>query len=356
MARMRLDVRNARSALTLGPLFPKMGNPDMEDKVGMGIALVTLHSSLRKGKHANHLQWDSMRKTPTWANHAYEAIVGDEGGSIFASDNRKLYVADGSTRSRWFSSFILGAKRRMGIIRKQDEALTIAQLLLLLEVAEEMWREARQYPARRRRIEEVSAFVCIGFCALLRGEEVPLISIMGMLCYWEASKSHKIPHVMVTLRGRFKGEDNLRWHLVPIADVTASGIPTRVWVSRLLRTRVSDEGCDEGPLFADKDGNKAPLKLYNGDFRDLLEKAKERNPKIFPAGVAIEDYSLRRSLRRGSTTEAQNKKVPEATIDLINRWRRREAAQGAEPGLEMRQVYTQTLSAIETTLRYSQSL
>ena len=123
-----------------------------------------------------------------------------------------------------------------------------------------------------------------------------------------------------------------------------------------MHTRVTEEGCTEGPLFADKSGNKAALKLYDGDFKDLLEKALERNPRVFPTKVEIEDYSLRHSLRRGSTTEAQNKKVPGETIDLINRWRKREAARGAEPGLPMRQVYTQALSALETTLRFSQSL
>uniref|UniRef100_A0A7S2LX02 Uncharacterized protein n=1 Tax=Skeletonema marinoi TaxID=267567 RepID=A0A7S2LX02_9STRA len=113
---MRLDLKNARKALSLGPLFPKMGNPRMEDKVGMGVALVTSHASLRPGKNAWpwHLQWDSMRKTPTWANHAYKAIMGDEGGSIFSSDNKKMYLSEGSCESRWFSAFILGAKKRMG--------------------------------------------------------------------------------------------------------------------------------------------------------------------------------------------------------------------------------------------------
>ena len=71
--------------------------------------------------------------------------------------------------------------------------------------------------------------------------------------------------------------------------------------------------------------------------------------------TVIDDYQLKRSLRRGSTIEATNKKVPGESIDLMNRWRKRELAQGAEPGLAMRQVYTQTILALESTLRYSQS-
>ena len=58
----------------------------------------------------------------------------------------------------------------------------------------------------------------------------------------------------------------------------------------------------------------------------------------------------------GSTTEATNNNVPGTTIGMVNRWRKREAAKGTEPGLLMRQVYTDALAAMETTLRYSQSL
>ena len=353
--KMRLDVGKARDKMTIGPLFPKMGNPRMEDRVGMGIALVSLEASLRKGKYAPTLQHETIRKTVTWANHAHKACTGGAGGSIFTSDNKKMYLSDGPGESRWFSAFLLGLKRRIGVIRKQDEPLSIDQLLVALEIAEEIWMESADFPARRKRIEEVGAFMCIGFCASLRGEEVPLVSILGMLEYWEASLSHEIPHIMVTLRGRFKGEHNLKWHLVPIAVITASRIPTKVWVSRLMHTRVKLEGCREGPLFADKRGRKATLKMYDGDFKGLLEKALERSPKVFPEKTVIDDYQLKRSLRRGSTTEATNKKVPGESIDLMNRWRKRELAQGAEPGLAMRQVYTQTILALESTLRYSQS-
>ena len=148
----------------------------------------------------------------------------------------------------------------------------------------------------------------------------------------------------------------MKWHLIPIADVTRSGIPTRKWVSRLLVRRCVEEGQREGPLFAKIDGTPALLSMYNPTFRRLLEKTRETNPRAFSAKTSMEDYSLRRSLRRGSTTEAQNNGVPEATIELVNRWRKREKAKGAEPGLPMRQVYTQALSALPTTLRYSQSL
>ncbi len=45
-----------------------------------------------------------------------------------------------------------------------------------------------------------------------------------------------------------------------------------------------------------------------------------------------------------------------ATLDRVNGWRKRDVFKGTEPGLAMRQVYTDALSAIEATIKYSQSL
>ena len=86
-----------------------------------------------------------------------------------------------------------------------------------------------------------------------------------------------------------------------------------------------------------------------------MERVREEFPDRFSKAVDIRNYSLRRSPRRGATTTAANNKVDETTTELIGRWRRREKARGAEPGLPMRQVYTQVSNALEALIRYSQS-
>ena len=110
-----------------------------------------------------------------------------------------------------------------------------------------------------------------------------------------------------------------------------------------------------GYLFARPSGAKASLGDYDPLFRQYLTRVREKRPKLFSKAVDISDYSLRRSLRRGATTEAENNKVDPVAIELINRWRKKEAAKGAEAGLPMRQVYTQVSRAIEAVLRFSQS-
>ena len=79
------------------------------------------------------------------------------------------------------------------------------------------------------------------------------------------------------------------------------------------------------------------------------------HPELFTTGVFIGDFSLRRSPRRGATTEAKNNKVYTAAIKLINRCRKREATRGTEAGLSMRQVYTQVSRAVLASLHLSKS-
>jgi hypothetical protein len=43
-------------------------------------------------------------------------------------------------------------------------------------------------------------------------------------------------------------------------------------------------------------------------------------------------------------------------MELINRWRTKEAAKGSVPNLPMRQVYTEVKSTLPTMLEYSQAL
>ena len=144
-------------------------------------------------------------------------------------------------------------------------------------------------------------------------------------------------------------------YCVPITDLTKSKIPTQRWISRLLSRRVRVEGHRTGYLFARPKGRKASLGDYDPLFRDYLARAQRIRPQLFSGLVAIEDFSLRRSLRRGATTEAENNNVDTVAIELTNRWRRKEAARGSEAGLSMRQVYTQVSRAVVAALRFSQS-
>ena len=68
----------------------------------------------------------------------------------------------------------MGAKKRMGMVRKQDEPLTLPQLLVFLEVVEEEWNDT-QDSKEKKLLEEVASFVCI----------------LGFACHLEERKFHQ---------------------------------------------------------------------------------------------------------------------------------------------------------------------
>ena len=167
----------------------------------MAVALVMLNASLRPGQYADHLQYDSMRKTPTWFRNVHEAGAGYSVDTIYAQDEKKVHVTTCVTSGEWFVRCKLGAKLRMGQIRKQDEAFTPAIIHALDKIAQDLWENSLD-EGEKKKLEELMAFVLMEFCGCLRGEEVPLVSLKGLLEFWEETTKADDPFIMLTLHGR----------------------------------------------------------------------------------------------------------------------------------------------------------
>ena len=355
LGRIRLDYRSARQVFSIYEPLPLLGWEKLEDRVGMGVAIMTLHSSLRPGKYCRHLQFDSMRKTPTWYGHLHRGGTEYSRLTLFAQDERKVKTSTCPTDGEWFQRFKLGAKLRMGQIRKQNEAFTSGLILALDKVAEELW-EASISEVDKEEIEATMTFVITTFCAALRQEEVSLLSLTRLLTFWEETTTQeKSPHILLTLHGRFKGETGVRWHCVPIALTTRSNLPVGKWIARLIKRRVFSQGKLTGWLFGDSTGSRIKFGRYDPCLIDLLERVKVHFPEHIHKVTEPGDFSLWRSGRRGAITEAANQKVDQQIIELMGRWRQREAARGTEPGLPMRQVYTQMRSVFPAMISFSSS-
>jgi hypothetical protein len=75
-------------------------------------------------------------------------------------------------------------------------------------VCEEAWAAAGS-PKSKADVEDLMCYVLTEFCGNLRGEEVPLLSLKGLLHFWNESLKHSPPYIMLTLHGKFKGETGL---------------------------------------------------------------------------------------------------------------------------------------------------
>ncbi len=107
-------------------ILPVLGNPAVGDRVGLGIALTTVLTSLRPGKHTSNVQFDTIRKTQTWYANAYDAGENYSCETVVGLDQKKQYGSTGHTFGKWFARFMRGVRLCMGMVcrRRQNEALT----------------------------------------------------------------------------------------------------------------------------------------------------------------------------------------------------------------------------------------
>ena len=286
----------------------------------------------------------------------YHAGSAYDTNSLYAKDDRKLHATSCPTAGEWFVRFKHGARLRMGEVRRQKEALSSRMILAILREVERDWSSSSTHDDQRS-LEEFAAALLISFGTALRGEEVTLVSLRGMLETWEECiEASPHPYIMVTLHGRFMGETGLRWHCLPLSIHTQSSLPFKRWIGRFLRRTHVHEGRSSGWLFAREDGSRKVFSEYDPMLIDFLDRAREEDPTLMSTLAELSDFSFRRSVRSGLTTQATNAGVPGPSIDLIGRWRKKEAARGSEPGLPMRQVYTRVRDLVEGLLKFSRGL
>jgi hypothetical protein len=253
-ARAKADYEMAMQQLSIMPerLLLRLGSEEVHDRVGMSEALVTLTTSLRHGRNSKHIQYDTMQKTRTWLNNAHDARQEYLSETVVGLDRVKQYVTTGHTLGKWFGRFMRGSRMRMGMIHRQNKALTLALAMTICVEAESRWHSPVGDDARKK-LKDMAVFMLPALGAGLQGEEVPLISLDGLITFWDELRLDADSHIMLTLQGHFKGEVDEWWHLVPISkDARRSGLPFRKWMERVLHCRVNLQGQETGWLFQDR--------------------------------------------------------------------------------------------------------
>ena len=249
----------------------------------------------------------------------------------------------------------------MGDVKIQDAAMSVDVLLVLGEILERRYQDAEQNQDQKLVFElaNAGAALMIGFSSALRGEELGHARLFETRELTKQGHMHPTrPHVLIALEGRFKGMIARQKHKIPLAERTNSGVHNRKWLVRLLRA-YDRRQVTQGPLFQPKPNSERSSTIQQLDvwLHDLLvECQKEREDLLGNDLDSLGTYSFRRSLRRGSTTQARNKRVPKDVIVLNNRWRSQEQARGRFAQADMIDLYTDVVAALETLLQYSTAL
>ncbi len=325
--------------------------------MGLSIALTTVLALLRQGRNTTDVQFALIRKTQTWYANAYDAGENFSCKTVVGLDQKKQYLSTGHTFGKWFSRFMRGARLRTGMVCRQNEALMSKLTLGVCAKAKKIWSLAHS-EVKRTEMENAVCFTLIAFGMGLWGEEVPLVSLEGLLNFWMETRrgNNDERHMMMTFLGWFKGEVDSRWHMVPICNKTRSNIPFCLWMERIMRRRVNHQHRTKVWLFETKTGARAKFGKYDPTFRSLVTLARATNSRLAASAIKPDDFSLWRSPRRGAVLETTQQGVDSKVMELINMWRSKEAAKGSTPNLPMRQVYTKVKSTLLTMMQYSCAL
>jgi hypothetical protein len=337
------------------PLMPPLGPYPAYDCFGITVAVPMLVKSLSPGKYASHTQFETMRKLRSaYSNLFHASALGASVMSTLGRDTAKTFLSNCPTNSLWFERFCRGCFKRMGQETHQDLAMSIAVVIELLSLLEVQWDSHKE---TRDTLTFVGAFVVIAYAGSFRGNEVFHVDLNGLIKYQEMKLiegGHR--YVIIPLLGRFKNEDGERYHLTPLAFESASGIKIGLWVNRLVDLKKSHLQ-HRGPAFSDNKGYRLSPRWLEMEILDRLHSIQSDKPDIIPKDVNVyEEYGISRSFRRGATTQARNQKVPENDINIVNRWRQVEGAQGRKPKLNMQDHYSEIRQMVPSLLRFSLAL
>ncbi|KAL7580596.1 hypothetical protein ACA910_003716 [Epithemia clementina (nom. ined.)] len=207
----------------------------------------------------------------------------------------------------------------MGDVWIPDRAVTLEEIQASLSILEEEYHRLG-VGQHRLKVGWTGAMLVIRYAAAVHGEELPQVDVGMIRKYWNEGRDYKRkPHVPLALVGRFKQTNG-------IEDCNTMDVKA-------------------GPMFRTTTKANIPKRttISNLDnlFHDILKQVQLRHLDIISPDLKKEDvFSIRRSLRRGATTEAQNRKIPKSIIESNNRWKKHMRANGLLPLMSMMERYT----------------
>ena len=108
-------------------------------------------------------------------------------------------------------------------------------MLGVMDILEEELLDDTTDSRRRRIIAVCGGALVILYGGALQGGEVFLLEASEVVKRKRDGRSHRsLTHVLAPLMSRFKNETGERNVLIPLPNVTASGLKIRDWIERLI--------------------------------------------------------------------------------------------------------------------------
>jgi hypothetical protein len=332
------------------------------DHCGYQVAIQMLLALKRPGRYSEeYTQYDTIRKVRTaYSNFARSSVQANAGVLAFGDDRgRAQRLVQDPVSSYWFSRFFLGCKRRMGQDWRPNLAMSTELILEVLNRAKENLSHNNSCTnEEKQNWVTFGCYIATTYVLSLRGPEGLLLDLQGIRKFWDQPNPH---HFIIALRGKVKGEQSERCHLLPCCIETSSGIKIKTWVEMLIKMK-EENGQFEGPAISDTTGKIWTSNELDSRLVLLLEDIFEAKPNLFPSHIRANrdeigtSYQVFRSLRRASDTRALEQNVSKTDIELINRWHNIEKSQGNRPQRPMHQHYAQVDLLLKPYLRYTRAM
>jgi hypothetical protein len=352
----KLRVKASIFDFPVDDMLPALGPFPVSDIQGMRIAVCVLLRTLDAGKTEPTIQYSTSQRLKTAFANMWKVSPQGLPGAVIARDTVKLFHTSCPTHGDWFEKFTKGLHERMGDKVRQDLAISIDQMHELMDNYNVRWMNAGNDRAVQRSVLFPALFCIVAFCCGLRGEEVPLMSLTGSIRHWEEAANHHTPHTVVALLGKFKTLNSVKYHIMPLVQVTATGLQPGLWMQRMI-TWYREGGVVDGWVFRDVKNGAAKASEYEWDILCELERIQRDKPEVISKNVNVmEEFGVSRSFRRGSDTHAINQGLSTLVIECNNRWRSLEMAHGKAPSLRMIHHYSDIQQLLPTLLEYSKAL
>ena len=237
--------RNARWGHNCTQLFPSLLRHPVEDNQGMGLAMMMLEKSLEKGRNANYTQFATVRQLRSAVSNIYTASaeVRVEAGVLKSRKGDVQHLHDDPTQSTFMERFMAGMQNRMPLDSKRDAPLLGHVVAAMLNLMARELVNPTTGAKRKRLLTMTGAYMVITYSYSLRGNEGFWVDGDSLADNIDLGRESTvdIPHVVVGLCGRFKAEGGFRMHVFSVANTTASGIPNRWWLEKVVKvlSRVS---------------------------------------------------------------------------------------------------------------------
>jgi hypothetical protein len=348
--------------LGLEPIRIPVGPWPIGDTCGFQVALETLRASQKPGRHVkSYTQFESVRKLRAGYINALDAGPARcLDNRVFKSDKGQLFsLISGATQSKLFMMFMKGCEKRMGRLVKQDLGISFEMLQEILKIYEDELLDENVPNKRKRFIVVCSGAFVILWAGALRGGEIFMLESSEFVRRRDDGRNkERDGHVIIPLMGRFKNETGERNLLMVLANITNGGLDIRKCVDRFTSIlMIEGKGEKTGPAVCNENGDSMERWRLNNELHDVMEKVQALENDVVPLDIEVrERFNIHRSFRRGATTRAKEMSVPEATIELNNRWRKVQNKQGGLPNLPMSQLYIEISQALSSKLRFSRSL